>query len=116
MGGLGETWECEYKFRVEREHVAEHLAAEGEYVLSTPCLILYMERAARMCLDSRTGKVSVGYRVDMKHRKSVPPGRELTLYARVFYWDGRRALVYVRAEDDTGSLVGEGINERFAKS
>ncbi len=112
---IGEPWECDYTFTVGEEHTAEHLAEKGEYILSTPCLILFMERAARLCLDSRTGIISVGYRVDVKHRKSLKVGEKVIVRSRVFYWDGRRALVYVRAVDREGDLVGEGINERYAR-
>ena len=113
MGGLVEPWDCRYEYTVEEEHVAEHLARKGRMVLSTPCLVLMMERGARRCLDERLGITSVGYRVDVKHRSSAEPGEKIVVYARVYYWDGRRALVYVRAETPEGKLVGEGINERF---
>ena len=113
MSGLSEPWDCVYEYTVEEEHVAEHLARRGRKVLSTPCLILMMERSARLCLDERTGITSVGYRVDVKHRSSAVPGERISVYARVYYWDGRRALVYMRATAADGRLVGEGINERF---
>ena len=107
--------ECVEERVVSRDHVAEHLAEKGELVLSTPCLILYMESAARRCLDAKTGKPSVGYRVDVKHRRSVRPGEKLIVRAKIFEFDGRRALVYMRAETPEGDLVGEGINERFVR-
>jgi predicted thioesterase len=110
-----ELWECIYTYKVRDEHTAEHLRTLGEKILSTPCLILYMESAARKCLDERTGKVSVGYRIDVKHRKSVMVGEDVNVYVRIFYWDGRRALIYMRATDSAGELVGEGFNERFVR-
>ncbi len=109
-------WECEYEYVVEKEHVASHLAERGELVLSTPCLALFMETSARRCLDDNAGVLSVGYRVDVKHRKSVGVGEKIIVKVKVFEWDGRRALVYMKAFDNSGSLVGEGINERFVKS
>ncbi|MEB3760818.1 MAG: thioesterase [Desulfurococcales archaeon] len=109
------SWECTYTYKVEREHAAQHLAERGEYVLSTPCLVLFMEASARKCLDNNAGVTSVGYRVDVKHRKSVRIGEEITVMVKVFEWDSRRALVYMKAYDSSGDLVGEGINERFKK-
>ncbi|MEB3844438.1 MAG: hypothetical protein LRS48_01985 [Desulfurococcales archaeon] len=110
-----EAWDCVEERVAEESHVAEHLADRGELVVSTPCMILYMEQAARRCLDSKTGRPSVGYRVDFKHRKPVRPGERLVLKARVFEFDGRRALVYVKILGPEGVLVGEGINERYVR-
>ncbi|MCE4628453.1 MAG: hypothetical protein F7C34_04830 [Desulfurococcales archaeon] len=114
MGSLGETWDCVERVSLPVEYAAEHLLRKGLRVLSTPCLVLAMERVARKCLDSRTGKTSVGYRVDVKHRKSLDLPAEVVIAARIYYWDERRALVYVRVETVEGELVGEGINERFS--
>ncbi len=58
----------------------------------------------------------MGYRVDVKHRRSVAPGERLRIRVRIFEFDWRRALVYMRAETMGGELVGEGINERFVQN
>ena len=110
-----EAWSCTYRETARPGHEAEHLAELGVRVLSTPCLALYMERAARRCLDERAGVVSVGYRVEVKHRRPVAIGEELLLEARIYYWDGRRGLVYVRALRAGGEVVAEMHNERYAR-
>lgn len=114
MASLGETWDCVERVELPVDYAAEHLLRKGRRVLSTPCLVLAMERVARKCLDARTGRTSVGYRVDVKHRRPLDLPATVVVAARVYYWDGRRALVYVRVETEEGELVGEGVNERFS--
>ncbi len=106
---------CSARWIVGREHIAQHLAGRGRNVLSTPCLILFMEATARMCLDELLGdgRTSVGYRVDVKHRKSVGLGEEVLVEARVGVFDGRRALFLITARNSSGEVIGEGLNERY---
>ncbi len=109
-----EVVECRATYRVEPGHVASHLAEKGRRVLSTPCLVLYMEATARRCLDGLlpVGRTSVGYRVDVKHRRPVPEGGVVEVVARLVEFDDRRALFYIRALSG-GELVGEAFHERF---
>ena len=105
---------CAMEFTVGEEHLALHLKERGRRVLSTPCLVLMMEVTARTCLDLAlpAGKTSVGYRVDVRHRKSVGEGEKVRVEARLVSFDGRRALFYVTAYN-RGEVVGEAIHERY---
>ena len=106
---------CRAEWTVGEEHVAQHLAGRGKKVLSTPCLALFMEATARMCLDEMLGegRTSVGYRVDVKHRRSVGVGERVIVEARLASFDGRRALFLVTARDPQGEVIGEALNERY---
>jgi len=109
-----EARECSREWVVGEEHLARHLAERGRRVLSTPCMVLMMEATARECLERilGDGRTSVGYRVDVKHRKPVEEGERILVTARLIEFDGRRALFYIRAEKG-GDLVGEAFHERF---
>ena len=112
--GRGEFMVCRKRWVVGEEHLARHLAERGRKVLSTPCMVLMIEATARECLDRvLDGKTTVGYRVDVKHRRPVGLGEEVVVEARIIEFDGRRALVYARVTGPDGSLVGEAFHERF---
>ncbi len=105
---------CAQEYTVTEEFLAQHLISKGKRILSTPCLILMMERTARNCLDRLVGdnKTSVGYRIDIRHRKSVNEGDKVRVEARLVYFDGRRAVFHITAYSK-GEVVGEGIHERY---
>ncbi len=105
---------CREEHVVGEEHLASHLAARGRRVLSTPCLVLMMESTSRKCLDAilGEGRTSVGYRVDVRHRRPVPEGARVVVEARLVDFDGRRALFLVKAYSG-GELVAEAIHERY---
>ena len=106
---------CKVEWTVGREHIAQHLASKGRLVLSTPCLALFMEATARMCLDELLGdgRTSVGYRIDVKHKRSVSVGERVIVEARLASFDGRRALFIISARDPQGEVIGEALNERY---
>lgn len=104
---------CSQEFKVVEEYLAQHLMKRGKRILSTPCLILMMERTARNCLETLVGgRTSVGYRVDVRHRKSVEEGGTVRVEARLVYFDGRRAVFHITAYSN-GEIVGEGVHERY---
>ncbi len=110
---MAEVLECRSTFTVEEAHVAEHLAARGVKVLSTPCLILFMEKTARTCLEEVLGEglTSVGVRVDIRHRRPVPLGAEVEVRA-VGVRDGEQSYLFSVKAYYKGELVGEGIHLR----
>lgn len=105
---------CVEEYTVTDSDVAEHLAKRGRRILSTPCLILMMEKTARKCLDLilGEGRTSVGYRIDVRHRRSVGEGEKVRIEARMVYFDGRRAVFHITAASK-GEIVGEGFHERY---
>ncbi len=104
---------CKAEHRVLPEHLAAHLRARGRRVLSTPCLVLMMEATARECLDEMLeGRTSVGYRVDVRHRRPVEEGALVHVEARLVEFDGRRAVFYIKAYSG-GELVAEAVHERY---
>ena len=105
---------CKATHRAEEWMAARHLAARGRMVLSTPCLILMIEITTRKCLEKLLGdgRTSVGYRVDIRHRKPVPIGSEVEIEARLVEFDGRRAVFYAKARSG-GQLVAEAVHERY---
>lgn len=104
---------CVKEYPVSGEYIAQHLLESGRRILSTPCLILMMERTARLCLEHSTGpgKKSVGVSVEVRHRRSVSEGEEVRVEARLVRFDGRRAFFHLSAYSG-GELVGEGVHER----
>lgn len=103
--------ECTMEFTVEPGHAAEHLAQPG--VLSTPCLILFMEKTARICLERvlPEGKTSVGVRADVRHRRPVPVESVVEVRVRGMPDEDGYYIFTVRAYHG-GVLVGEGVHIR----
>lgn len=112
--GKAETTTCRGVHVAEEWMAARHLAERGRRVLSTPCLILMIEITTRKCLEQLLGdgRTSVGYRVDIRHRKPVPIGAEVEVEARLVEFDGRRAVFYAKALSN-GQLIAEAIHERY---
>ena len=103
--------ECRERYTVGEEHLAEHLASRGVRVLSTPCLILFIEKTARTCLDRVEGGPSVGVRVDVRHRRPVPLGGVVEVHVKGMPTGGGYYLFSVKAYH-RGELVAEGIHLR----
>ncbi len=112
--GVSEGMTCSKEWVVGEEHVAAHLAARGIKVLSTPCMILFIEATLRECLDEVLpgGYTTVGIRVDARHRAPVPVGGRVRVEARVLLVDGRRVLSYAKVTSE-GRLVGDAVHERY---
>ena len=111
---MGGVVECRREWIVGPDHVASHLAGVGVRVLSTPCMIFFIEATIRECLDDIVGpgRTTVGVRVDARHRAPAAEGSRVIVEARVFWVDGSRALAYAMVFRDDGVLVGEAIHER----
>lgn len=85
--------------------------------LSTPAMILLMERAARLLLEPHLddGESSVGTVVNVRHIAPTPLGIGIAARATVIGIDGRRCTFAVECFDDQ-EKIGEGEHERFVIS
>lgn len=85
--------------------------------LSTPAMILQMERAARLLLEPHLddGESSVGTAVNVRHLAPTPLGMEISARATLTAIDGRRCTFAVECYDER-EKVGEGEHERFVIS
>jgi predicted thioesterase len=100
-------------YAIESEHGAKHVGSGEVQVLSTPAMILFMERTARQCVQSKLedGYITVGIRVDVRHLNAAPIGETLRVIAQLTEIDGRRLTFKVRAEWQN-EVIGEGEHER----
>jgi len=89
------------------------LGTEGARVLSTPNMILYMERTCRQTvfplLDP--GYDTVGTHVNVAHLAAAPLGSTVTFRAEVAKVNEKRIEFRVEAWDET-EKIGEGTHER----
>lgn len=102
------------EFVVEEEHSAAHLGSGSMRVLSTPSMILFMERTARIMMDERLPDThtSVGVQVNVRHLAPSPVGNRVRAEAEITCVDGNTVNLDV-AVWDGGVQVGEGQHERF---
>jgi predicted thioesterase len=82
-------------------------------VLSTPNMILCMERVSRNTLFPclAPGYDSVGTKVNVSHLKAAPIGAKVTFTTEITSFNDKRVEFYVMARTET-ELVGEGAHER----
>ena len=105
--------------REEKQVVTEDVAinflgADGARVLSTPNMILGLERASRNLvlplLDP--GYDTVGTHVDVYHLAATPIGMTVTFHSEVISVDDRRVNFKVEAFDEK-EKIAEGTHQRF---
>ena len=107
----------EVRLTVEHQHTAAVFGREsGERypeVMATPVMIGEMERACGLLMRPllQPGQVSVGARVEVKHRAPTPIGAEVVTRARFVEQDGRLYWFEVWSEDPGGE-VGRGRHGR----
>ncbi|MEE3371264.1 MAG: hotdog domain-containing protein [Planctomycetota bacterium] len=78
------------KVIVREQHLTD-LAQDGmPRILCTPCLIWFLEHAARNAVLPllEQGESTVGVTVNVDHTAATPIGNEVTCRARVIYVDG----------------------------
>jgi fluoroacetyl-CoA thioesterase len=112
---------ADYQIGARREEVVEvgndnairFLGAEGARVLSTPQMILFMERACRNLILSMLdpGCDTVGTHVDVWHRAAAPIGSTVKIHVELLAVNGRRAEFRVEARVGE-KIVGEGDHQR----
>src|ERR1700691_3606511 len=112
---------ADYQIGAKREEVVEvgndnaikFLGTEGARVLSTPQMILFMERTCRNLILSMVdpGYDTVGTHVNVAHRAAAPMGSKVTFRAELIAVNDRR--VEFRVEARLGEkIVGEGTHQR----
>jgi predicted thioesterase len=91
----------------------DFLGLEGARVLSTPSMILWMEKTCRNLLMQylEEGYDSVGTEVNVKHLAAAPLGASVTFRAEVLSVNERRVNFRVEAADEK-EKIGEGAHER----
>jgi len=89
----------------------------GADVLSTHCVVLLIELAAREAIKGRLkeGKITLGTRVEIRHLAAAPIGSRVRAVARLTAMEGRKLFFQVAAYDDVDKLA-EGENEQIIVS
>ncbi len=105
---------CSKEEVVPEEYAAGHLVERGVKVLSTPCMLLLVERALRECLDRELGGglTTVGVRADIRHHRPAPVGSRVRVEGWLLSVRGARLLLYARVTGSDGRLIGEVVHER----
>lgn len=108
---IGDVGELE--FVVDASHVIDFSDDQLPAVLSTPCLINFLERAARAALTPvlEANESSVGTHVDVQHLAPTPPGQQVVCRARVIGVDGAAITFQVEARD-RDDLIARGLHKR----
>ncbi len=103
----------ELKVTVEPEMAISFLGEHGPRVLSTPQMILYMERACRTMLLAmlKPGHDSLGTKVCVSHLAAAPIGAEAVFSAEIISVDERRVEFRIEAWSGEKKL-GEGTHQR----
>lgn len=103
---------CREEYVVSDELVTKHI--EGIEVLSTPSLVLLIERTAKNCIQPYLpeGYTSVGTVVSVKHLNPVPKSERIVVEVSVSENDGRRVVFTARSLWGD-IIVGEAIHERY---
>jgi predicted thioesterase len=102
------------EFVVEEEHTASHLGSGTVRVLSTPTMILFMERTARIMMDEYLPDThtSVGAQVNVRHLAPSPVGNTVRAEVEITSVDGNKVMLNVAVWDGE-EKVGNGQHERF---
>ncbi|MEM0355611.1 MAG: thioesterase family protein [Desulfurococcaceae archaeon] len=103
---------CKEEYVVTEDLVTKHI--EGIEVLSTPSLVLLIERTAKNCIQPYlpNGYSSVGTQINIKHLNPVPRGERILVETLVSEIDGRRVVFTARSYWKQ-IVVGEAIHERY---
>jgi len=96
---------------VDDKLVVKHMGGEG--VLSTPSMIMLMERAGIEAVQAHLpeGHTTVGFEVNVKHFGATPKGEKVTVTAELLDIDGRKLRFKVEAFDEH-KKVGDGTHRR----
>lgn len=105
--------ESEHKFVVEHAHAIEFADEAMPAVLSTPVLIAFLERTARMTIAPllESAERSVGVHVNIDHLAPTAVGQTVTCKARVVTIDGSTICFQVAASDEK-EPIARGFHKR----
>ena len=108
---IGES--AEIRFVVSTEHTITFAEPPMPAVLSTPCLIGFMEQTARKALAPlmEAGETNLGVKVDVEHLAGTLPGHEVVCTARVINCDLPFVTFQIEARDET-DLLSRGVHRR----
>lgn len=112
--GLTPGYTLERSYKVTDEMGVRHFGAGVPSVLSTPSMILLMERT---CMESVTpwmdeDEQTVGFHVDVKHIAPTRIGQEVTIRSTLQEIKEKRFRFAVEAVNDQGVKIGEGFHRR----
>lgn len=98
---------------VREKHAVDFAIPELPPVLSTPNLILFLERTALELMQPylETGELTVGVQIDVEHLAPAPIGSEVVCTARVVSADGPVVTFQVEARDRQEPLA-RGLHKR----
>ena len=98
---------------VTKTDLASFAGNMGADVLSTHCIVLLMELAARQAIEDRIpeGKITLGTHMDIRHFSAATIGSRVRAVARLTALEGRKLHFQVAAYDDVEKLA-EGENEQ----
>ena len=107
----------EKEMLVTENDLASFAGNIGAEVLSTHCIVLLMELAARQAVEGRIpeGKITLGTRVDIRHFSAAPVGSQVRAVARLVALEGHKLHFKVAAYNDVEKLA-EGENEQVIVS
>ena len=99
--------------QVGNDQAISFLATEGARVLSTPQMILYMERISRNLILPMLdpGQDTVGTHVNVGHLAAAPMGSHVRFFSELLAVNGHRAEFRVEARLGD-RVVGEGFHQR----
>ncbi|MBI4307869.1 MAG: thioesterase family protein [Chloroflexi bacterium] len=104
----------EYRRKVTKSLLTPGIrSSSGRRVLSTPSLVLMMERACIQAVERVVpeGFTTVGFHIDLKHVAPTPEGMRIRACAELERVDGNKLTFKVVAYDEE-KKVGEGIHRR----
>jgi fluoroacetyl-CoA thioesterase len=103
----------EEKLLVTSDVAISFLGLENGRVLSTPQMILHMEKTSRNLLLPLLdpGHDSLGTRVNIAHLAAAPMGSTVIFRSEILEQNERRVTFKVEASRD-GETIGEGTHER----
>jgi len=101
------------EIEVSEDNVIKFLGADGPRVLSTPQMILFMERTSRNLILRmlEAGHDTVGTHVNVYHRAGAPLGSTVRFTSELTAVKGRRAEFRVEARMGD-KIVGDGTHQR----
>jgi len=104
---------AEKKVVVTPEMTVGHVVPGMPAVYGTPAMILHMEMASGLAIESAlpAGYVSVGMAVNIRHLAATPVGRTVRAIARVTKIEGKSVLFAVDAWDGNRKN-GDGTDRR----
>lgn len=99
--------------QVSSDNAISFLGLDGPRVLSTPQMILHMERACRNLILPMLdpGYDTLGTHVNVSHLSGAPMGSAVVFAAELLEVNGRRAEFRVEARLGE-TMVGEGTHQR----